>query len=230
MNLLKDGETIEKCVLKDNSNRARLAINVFWGICLVNLLAVVSGYMELELLQELSVGVVPTDDVLDANDNRQMAIGLLQTGLYLASVILFLNWFRRAYGNLHRMQVVAPEHQETMAVWSFVIPLVNLYRPYQIAKEIATGIQMKLKAIVTDYRPANHLGVLGFWWALFIITNYIGQFAFKTIFKDDTIEQLITSSQAYMVSDLLDIPAAILTLLIIQRISKEEVLLFNRLS
>lgn len=230
MNLLKGGETIETSVLKDNYKRARLAINVFWGICLVNLLAVISGYMELELLQNLSLGVVPADEVLAASDTRQMVIGLLQTGLYLASIILFLNWFRRAYGNLHRMQVVAPEHQETMAVWSFVIPFINLYRPYQIAKEIITGIQMKLKAVVTDYRPANNLGVLGVWWALFILTNYIGQFAFKTVFKDDTIEQLITSSQAYMVSDLLDIPAAILTLLIIQKISKDEVLLFNRLS
>jgi len=72
------------------------------------------------------------------------------------------------------MQVVAPEHQETMSVWSFVIPLVNLYRPYQIAKKIAAAIQMKLNAIVTGYRPVNHLVVMGFVWALFIITNYIG--------------------------------------------------------
>ena len=35
----------------------------------------------------------------------QGIIGLLQTGLYIASIVTFLNWFRRAFGNLHRIGI-----------------------------------------------------------------------------------------------------------------------------
>lgn len=220
-------ETIE---LKDNSKRAKLVINVFWGICILNIIAVVSGYFEFELLERIRDGITYSEQEAESNDLRQGIIGLLQSGLYITSIVLFLNWFRRAYGNLHRIGIRTLEHSETMAVWSFFIPIISLYRPYKIAKEIAVETRNKVTEIIPDNKTKLNLSILGFWWALFLITNYIDQFAFKSILKSDTIEQMITSTQAYMVSDFMDIPAAIVTLLMIKHISRHESLLFENIN
>ena len=219
-------ETIE---LKDNSNRSKLIINVLWGICILNIIAVISGYFEYELLERIKVGIYSEQEV-ESNDSRQAIIGLLQSGLYITSIVLFLNWFRRAYGNLHRIGIRTLEHSETMAVWSFFIPIISLYRPYKIAKEIAVETRNKITEIIPDNNTKLNLSIIGFWWAIFLTTNYIGQFAFKSILKSDTIEQIITSTQAYMVSDLSDILAAIVTILMIKHISRYESLLFENIN
>lgn len=210
----------------ENSKRASIAIKIFWGICIANLFAVISGYFEFELLERIRLGENFSDEEASMNDLRQAIIGLLQSALYIASIITFLNWFRRAYGNLHRINVVL-DNEESMAVWSFFIPIINLYRPYQIAKEIAHETRKKVSEFDSKIASSRSFPILGIWWTLFIITNWIGQFAFKSIFKDDTIEQMITSTQAYMVSDFIDIPAAIVTLIMIKRISEDERKLFE---
>ncbi|WP_348772859.1 DUF4328 domain-containing protein [Aquimarina sp. MMG016] len=105
--------------------------------------------------------------------------------------------------------------------------MISLFRPYSLAREITTETKNRVSQLNPEHKSNINFSIIGFWWALFIITNYIGSFAFKTLFKDDTIDQFITSTQAYMFSDFMDIPAAILTLVMIQQISKEEKLLFD---
>lgn len=213
--------------LLDNTKRASLAINVFWGICVINFLAAISGYMELGLLEKIRDGAYVTEEQASMNDLRQTVVALIQAGIYLASMITFLNWFRRAYGNLHRMNFNL-DHNESMAVWSFFIPIISLYRPYQIAKEIATSTRRKLSELSLDSSSLDNLSVIGVWWAFFLITNYIGQFAFKSILKEETLEQVITSNQIYLMSDLADIPAALVTLLMIKKIAEGEAKIFSK--
>jgi len=210
----------------DNSNRASIAIKIFWCICIANLLAVISGFYEFELLERIRLGEHFTDEEATMNDLSQGVIGLIQSALYIASIITFLNWFRRAYGNLHRIGV-GLEHNESMAVWSFFIPFVSLYRPYKIAKEILVETRKKISKFDEKNSASRSFPILGLWWALFLITNWIGQFAFKSFMKDETLEQMITSTQAYMFSDFVDIPAAFVTILLIKQIASDERKLFN---
>jgi len=54
---------------------------------------------------------------------------------YSISVITFIMWFRRAYFNLHQ-KVNHLSYSEGWAAGSWFVPIINLYRPYQIMKEI----------------------------------------------------------------------------------------------
>lgn len=217
--LPKSEQVVEK--LKDNSKRASLIIKVFWGIAIVNVLAVVSNYLEIVLLVKIRDGVLITDEEAIMNDTRQGVIALFQSVLYLTSIITFLNWFRRAYGNLHRLGRRL-SHDESMAVWAFFIPIISLFRPYQIAKEIFHETRRTAAELGSQVVPSGGSSILGIWWALFILTNWIGQFAFKAMFKEETLEQMINTSQAYLISDFVDIPAAIVTLYMIHIVSKDE--------
>jgi hypothetical protein len=208
--------------LQDNSKRAKVATIVFGLICIINIVAVISGYWEYELLEKIRIGENISEEEAIFNDLRQGIVGIFQFVVYLTSIVVFLMWFRRAYENLHKLGIDYLEYNTNMAVWSFFIPFINLYRPYKIMKEIWIESQEQLKKLVPEANINTSIFIVGFWWALFLITNYIGNFAFKTIFKDDTIQDLIKSTQAYMVSDFFDIPAAFVTLILIHNVSKVE--------
>lgn len=115
-----------------------------------------------------------------------------------------------------------------MSIWGFVIPIINLYKPYRIAKEIVIETQNQLKEMIPNYQEPPNFAIIRVWWILFLITNYIGKHALKSAFKTDTVEQLITSSQIYLVSDFVDIIAAFVTIMMIKTIAEKEQTLFEQ--
>ena len=86
---------------------------------------------------------------------------------------------------------------------------------------------MKIKQFDPTYVMKNGELIIGLWWALFIISNFIGRYVLKTAFKQDTIEQLIESSQVTLISDIMQIPEGLLVILIVYRLSKMETKLAN---
>ncbi len=98
-------EPTEKFEIWDNSKRAKTVMTIFWILTGLTVIGIVSGYFELEILKNAQQGEFISDEEANASDTRQMIIGILQTGLYIASIVVFLNWFRRAYGNLHRIGI-----------------------------------------------------------------------------------------------------------------------------
>ncbi len=212
--------------IKDNSKRAQLAIYVFWSMIALYLIAVISGYFEYELLQHINNGGYITDAEADANDTRQAVVGILQTGLSITAIVVFLNWFRRAYANVRRMGL-RTEHADNMAIWSFVIPIISLFQPYKIAKEIASKTQLLINRLSAQ-ETAPETTAIGFWWAAFLISNVLGRIATRTIFDDsDSIQDMMNSSLMYLFSDAFDCVAALLTILMIQQLSKKETELYH---
>lgn len=205
-----------------------MVINIFWGICIINLIAVLSGYLELELLEKINDGEFISEEEANMNDLRQGIVGILQSIFYISSIVTFLGCFRRAYGNLYRLGA-KPTYNENMATWSFFIPFVNLVRPYKISKEILNFSGQKLLELDSVTRFSSSAGILGICWALFLITNWIGNIAFKMVLRGgDSLTDLISQNQVYLLSDTLDIPAAFVTLLMIKKIKIIESALYKK--
>ncbi|WP_299895252.1 DUF4328 domain-containing protein [uncultured Aquimarina sp.] len=206
----------------DNSKRAKNLLIVFWILTGLTIVGIISGYMELNLLQRAQIGQYIDPSEATSNDLRQGILGIIQTGIYITSIVLFLNWFRRAYGNLHRLGITYLKHKESMAVWTWFIPIISFFRPVQIMSEIWTETQEKIKKFDASYIKKNGGLIIGLWWTLFILSNFIGRYVLKTAFKQDTIEQLIEGTQAILLSDAMQIPEALLVILIVVKLSKME--------
>jgi hypothetical protein len=218
----KTTDSNEKLEIWDNSKRAKNLMIVFWVLIGLTVIGLFTGYNELQILKNAQIGEYISEQEANTSDLIQGIIGLLQLGIYIASVVLFLNWFRRAYGNLHRLGIKYLKQKESMAVWSWFIPFINLFRPVQIMNEIWTETQEKIKKLDSEYHYKSGRLIIGFWWTLFIISNFIGRYVLKTAFKDETIEQLIEGSQAILISDIMQIPEGLLVILIVFQISKME--------
>lgn len=220
------GDVIDKVALVeieiwDNSKRAKILLTIFWVLIVLTLIGVVSGYFELNLLNKFQQDIYVDNSEINANDLRQQIIGIGQTVIYIASVVVFLNWFRRSYGNLHRLGI-SLNNKESMTVWSWFIPIISLFKPVQIMSELWKETQNKIKKFDTNYTIKNGGLLIGLWWTMFIISNIIGRYFFKTVFKDQTLEELIDGARLIIVSDVMQVLEALLVILIVSKLSKME--------
>ena len=213
----------------DNSIRAKHLIIVFYTLIAITFIAIISGYMELILLEEVQEGFYISESTASLNDMRQGIVAITQIVIYFLSIVFFLNWFRRAYGNLHRVGVSHLEYKENMAVWTWFIPIIVWFRPVQIMNEIWKETRDKIKK-TNPTQKFKDLGFLvGIWWFLFILTNFIGRYITKSLFKEETLEELISLGKVTLASDFLQIIEAGLVIIIVVNISKLELNLVSEI-
>ena len=89
--------------------------------------------------------------------------------------IIFLLWFKREYHNLH---IINPKlkYKETWAIWSWFIPIINLWRPYQIMKEIYihTTTQNR-EETKSEEEKIITTRIIDTWWLLWIVSYILSQ-------------------------------------------------------
>lgn len=186
---------------RNNAGRAKWT-KTFLILCvLFSAASAISHYSQLRLIQSWMAG----DEVyiLDAevNDTIQGIVGI--SGLICLLVMLgfFIAWFRRGYFNLHQ-KVNHLNHSEGWAAGAWFVPFLNLYRPYQIMKEMVEESSFYLKTKGIKVR-SDFGGLVLTWWILNILTNFIGRILWKM--PDETLEQLEEYTQFAIGGSLIDI-------------------------
>lgn len=135
MNFHKPKYNINVESLKPNGQRAKNAITLLWIVLIVDVISLISGYFQYDLIQTVADGGYISDEAATANDLREQIIGVTYMIVLLVSAVTFIQWFRRAYFNLHQ-RVVNLSHSEGWAAGAWFVPILNLFRPYQIMKEL----------------------------------------------------------------------------------------------
>lgn len=210
--------------LKPNEQRSQNAILLIWVALAMNCISLISSYFQYDLLQTAANGGEISTEFATSNDNREQAIGIIQIIVFVVSAITFIQWFRRAYFNLH-LRVNRLSHSEGWAAGCWFMPIVNLFRPYQIMKELFQETQLFLKR--NEVHTSEHLSMpsLGLWWAFWIINWFVGRFVFKYSMKAETIDELTRSTIGQLISNAIGIVLAIITINIITEYSKLEPLM-----
>jgi hypothetical protein len=134
----------------------------------------------------------------------------------IGCAVAFCLWFHRAYSNLRALGVPT-SFTPGWAPGSFFVPFLNLYRPYQIAKEIWVGSASNS----TLAREGLGHGLVGLWWGLYLGSNIISNFAFR-FQMDESAASLRTSTIVYIVSDILSIGAALAAMSMIKGIERRQ--------
>ena len=117
-----------------------------------------------------------------------------------------------------------------MSVLSCVNPIIFFFRPLQIMNELWSETQTRIIALNKNYVSKSGGVVIGIWWFLFILSNFVGKYLLKTAFKDETLDELISSAQVTMISDMMQIIEALLVIFIVTQISNMEAKLSEEVS
>ena len=179
-----------------------------------------SSYLQLDLLYDLKAGIFATDEVLTANDLREQIIAVIYLIAMVICAVFFIQWFRRAYYNL-QVRTGTCEHSDGWAAGSWFVPIISLFRPYHIMKELDHKTSQLITKLSGKEVTTNSV-LIGFWWTLWIITNYLGNYVLKMGFKEETLDNFISSTKIEMINSFLGIPLAVLAYLVVQNYAQKE--------
>ncbi len=193
-------------------------------VILVDLVAVVSDFIEIRLITRLINGEDVSFADLDSSDDRQAVIGVFQVIVVIGTAIAYLMWMYRARKNLEALNVTGLKYSAGWSIGAWFVPILNLFRPYQITAEIARASKPLHPA---DGATAWHLSrvpsVLGFWWAAWIVNEWLGRLLLRSAFSPpDTLEGIRTESYLILVSDGFDVVAAGLAIAVVMAITSAQ--------
>ena len=212
--------------LKPNEQRAKLVLAFLWISLALEVLSFFSGYLQYGLLQLAANGTEITINEANANDMRESIIGICSMVVYIITAVMFIMWFRRAYFNLH-IKVKNLIYTEGWAAGCWFVPFINLYRPQQIMRELyeETRALLSKKGLLSI--DSISTSAIGWWWALWIISNILGQLVFRISMKAESVDELITTTVMSMISNIVGIPLAIVAIKVVKDYAKIEPLLFE---
>lgn len=171
--------------IRPNKERAKIAELLIWSVMLVDVISIWSSYLQYDLLVQLNNDTWIPDRVLDSNDIREQSIALIYVVVYIVSIVVFIRWFRRAYYNLGRRTECA--HSEGWAAGNWFVPIISLFRPYQIMKEMWMKTTRLTLSKTQEKVQKDSVENIGIWWFLWILSNYVAKYATKRAFKAETI-------------------------------------------
>ena len=175
------------------SAHALVATLCFVALGLVTVVSMVSTIAEIGLLQQLASGAAISNAEAERNDGCQALIGYAYLGVFAVTVISVLAWINRASGNLRGLRVEDQRFSPGWAVGAWFVPIVMLFRPYQIMKEVWQGSHPAGgDGDLLAWRQAPVSPLLGFWWAAWLVSNWLSNLVFRNLFaRESTVDALI---------------------------------------
>jgi hypothetical protein len=100
-----------------------------------------------------------------------------------------------------------PPYAPGWAVGYFFIPILNLFRPYQVAKEVAEGSDPASIGDVSSQPNVGQKPPIGVWWTMWIITGLLSQSAAVTTAFATPLRVLLVCTQVSIIAELVAIPS-----------------------
>jgi hypothetical protein len=149
----------------------------------------------------------------------QLGIGLAQLVVYVATIVAFLMWLYRSYENLPSFGVSRNniKYSSGWAVGSFFIPIVSLVVPYRAVKELWR------KSVPNSgdmFGETEMPGFVPLWWGVWLVSNFANQIYFRLSWREELTPEV--DGMFGIVTGLLDILAAILALMVVREIDRQQ--------
>lgn len=146
---------------------ATMAGSATLGLTLMSLCVGVIGLVD----DEDRLGLLVWD-TFTLGDSYWSTVGLLQTGAQLVFLGTLAALFHRARRNLDLFGVDGMRFSAGWAAASFFVPILNLFRPYQVAKELWQASDAQEDG---DWHATPVTGLLNAWWAPWIVMAVLGR-------------------------------------------------------
>ena len=132
-------------------------------------------------------------------------------------------WFRRAYYNLY-VRGIKLKYKDYWAAGSWFVPFLNLYRPFEMMKELFVRTKEALTGRKRFSEKWLSTKILNYWWVLWI-GYWVLERITKKIMINSTVDEIIVVSILYMIVYIIGALSALVTIRLINNYSKAEQLL-----
>ena len=207
--------------LEPNKQRSLAAMILLGIMILTQVASIILNLSRYSLLQSVDQGQMVTVEEAESSDAMVWYLTILTIIIFVGCVITYMMWFYRAYRNLHLIQD-GVLYTSQWAILAWITPIVNLFRPQQIMRELydMTRSYLVIKGVSRESLSSNRL--ISWWWGFWVISNFIGQADMSTTAKAKDIRELMEATIVSTFADIVLIIAGILAILVIKNYAQME--------
>ena len=163
--------------MRPNSQRAKNAKTLLYLVMGATILSVIGKIFSIITIRDTILNGGPVEN----NLQEVVIIGLvvsvfslIYVAVYVLAIVFFIQWFRRAYFNLHNLVSSSKlSYSEGWAAGAWFVPVLNLFGPYQIATDLFSKSEELLISKGLMERKKQYHQVKGWWWAIWISSGVI---------------------------------------------------------
>lgn len=201
--------------------RAAAARASLWGVALADAAALPTGLLYARYLQSLDPQAVVEELDLVGLEFAYAIVGLAQFATMIVSAVLFIRWFHLAHLNLGSFSAEPAAHDSRWAIWGFFVPILNLFRPQQLMREIWTLTSRRWQEhparVVGLSQPSDHVNL---WWGFFLATSFMGNAVGRATWRATTAQETLWATWASLVADSFDIAAVLVALALVRAVTE----------
>lgn len=203
------------------STRGTVVVVALAATLVANALALAFESIHYAILSDLDRGKDLSYDEVNSSDIRLAISGGLQSLTYVGAFAAFLPWFYRAYRNLPRLGVSRVRYRFGWAIGAWFVPILNLFRPKQIANDVWRGSA----PVAGPKRLEDHPGVpavIHLWWAAWLLASTLGNVDFRLYWNAETLPEQKTSSVVAICAVVSFMVAAALAIVVVRKVTRRQ--------
>ncbi len=203
--------------------RARIVVWLLTALIVVNLIHIGSEILQLNYLSRILTHEIVTRDERLSNAYRILGVAFLYFVIYIPTVILFLMWVHRAYKNLPALKAQHLEFSPGWAVGYFFIPILNLFYPYRVMKEIWRKSDPEFEDPDHYLSPPTGVSIIiPLWWGAWLASTFVDRIVFRLLLGERDPAKLFYLAQLGIASSLLNIVSCVLAILVVREINARQ--------
>ncbi|MFF4921634.1 DUF4328 domain-containing protein [Kitasatospora sp. NPDC001261] len=143
-------------------------------------------------------------------------VSLVQTLTLLASAVAFITWFHRVRVNAEVFDPSGHRFKRGWAIGGWFTPVVALWFPFRITVDTWTA---SARPDASGVRLPHPQPLVNLWWATFWLANATGRFGANYLNSAKYPDDYQTALGWLLVSDVLEVVAAVFAVLVVQRLT-----------
>jgi hypothetical protein len=174
-------------------------------------------------MDRIGHGETVTESQLKANDVWRAFLAGAFLFWYLVTIVAFLMWEHRAHRNLPSLGATGLEFSPRGAVGWYFVPFLNLFKPYQVMREIYNASQPDPSDESSiGWRGRNAPFGVKTWWALFLFMNFVSNAVGRAGVYADTHSAFQFVAVASMLAETIGIAAMVAALSVVRSVTRRQ--------
>src|SRR5215217_345224 len=199
---------------REAADHGRAAILALWAYLAATVLAIGATVFEQIVLAGIAAGDAQAAAKAATSDSVVALTALFQVITFVVSGVVTLMWIYRA-AKVAKGFGPGSDIKPGWAVGWYFVPFANVWKPFEVMRLIWRISSKYAGAARTSETP----GLLTAWWALWILSNILGNAAGRLSFGAEHVQALQLAGQVTLASDLVTIPLIIVLVTMIRRLT-----------
>ncbi|MCU0226930.1 MAG: DUF4328 domain-containing protein [Bryobacterales bacterium] len=191
------------------------------AVGLTCLLGIIAGHFYAGYLSQFPTDALVEELELEWTMMFTAFVGLAQLALWIVAATCFILWFRRAYGFLDELSIASREHSLSWTGWGFVVPVLSLWRPYAIMREIwdaFTELRSQRPEIGARHKMPRR--VIGLWWGFFLAQSFASNISFRLNVRSTTVADALNAVGMDDIASLMTMLAVVPAVLVVHQTTR----------